>query len=407
MSATALLSTLLPVRDARERTIAYELRTHPLAGHPFASIDDEVRATLTMLQRRELLRAVRGKPLYVPVSPSVLRGGAITGFASADIVFFVASDALEDADTVRAMERYVSAGFKFGFVGAELHAELPETLRGSPVAFDAGALSGLMLASTVQRLLDAGARPIARQVDDRATRERLRASGVFAFTGRPLPRGRSASNDARPRVLRALKLLTALSDGRPPDATFDQFVASDPVVAQAVLRATSSAAVGTTRPRTLTHAFTLLGREEMIARLVVATSFLLGDCGGDPELPAIAIRRSRSLERLGGALDRVGHPRLRVVAGLLSVADGATGMPSVMLADELQAPAALRDSLVERELPLGALLDVIEAHEYGWWDDLFARCAAIGIAPSIVGDAWTEGWQHARVELAARAVSDA
>lgn len=406
MTPSGMLATLIPVRDARERTIAYELRTHPLSGSAAGNIDEEARATLTMLQRRDLLRAVRGKPLYVPVTPAVLRGGAITGFASANVVFFLASDALDDSDTLRALERYATAGFRFGFVGSVLTTTLPEPLSGAPVAFDVGALGGLTLANTVQRLLEAGARPIARQVDDRATRERLRAAGVFAFTGRPLPRGRSASNDARPRVLSALSVLTALADGRPPDASFDAFVASDPVVSQSVLRATASAAGGANKPRTLAHAFTLLGRDAMLERLVVATAFLLGDCGGDAELPAIAIRRSRSLERLGGALDRVGHQRARALAGVLSVADVATGLPPVVLSDELRAPPLLRDALVERRAPLGALLDVLEAHEYGWWDDLFARCAALGIAPAVVGDAWFEGWQHARLEVVARTVSD-
>lgn len=407
MSLTAMLATLIPVRDARERTIAYELRTHPVSPSGTGDVDDEARATLTLLQRREVLRSVRGKPLYVPVTPAVLRGGAITGFASADVVFFLASDALDDSDTLRALERYATAGFRFGFVGSLLTTALPDALTGSPVAFDAGALGGLALANTVQRLLDAGARPIARQVDDRATRERLRAAGVFAFTGRPLPRGRSASNEARPRALRALSLLTLLADGRPTDASFDAFVASDPVVSQSVLRATASAAVGASKPRTLTHAFTLLGRDAMLERLLVATVFLLGDCGGDAELPAIAIRRSRALERLGGVLDRSGHPRARALAGVLSVADVATGLPPVVLSDELRAPPLLRDALVERRAPLGALLDVLEAHEYGWWDDLFTRCAALGIAPAVVGEAWFEGWQQARIEIVTRTVSDA
>src|SRR5690606_8981319 len=129
-----------------------------------------------------------------------------------------------------------------------------------------------------------------------------------------------------------LRLLASLSDGRPPDASFDDFIANDPVVAQSVLRAATSAAVGAARPRTLTHAFALLGREAMLDRLVVATAFLLGDCAGDAELATTAIRRCASLERLGGALDRVGHPRARVVAALLSVADVATGLPPVVLA---------------------------------------------------------------------------
>ncbi len=407
MNAGALLVTLLPVRDGRARTIAYELRVHPSAQQSADDIDDEARATLTLIQRREVLRLVRGRTLHIPVTPTVVRGGAITGFASADVAFVLSADALDDADTTRALERYATAGFRFGFLGDSLPAPLPDALRTSFAAFDTGTVSGLALTNTVQRLLDSGARPIARQVDDRATRERLRASGVFAFTGRALPRGRTTASDARPLVMNALRLLASLSDGRPPDASFDEFIANDPVVAQSVLRAATSAAVGTTRPRTLTHAFALLGREAMLDRLVIATAFLLGDCAGDPELAMIAIRRCASLERLGGALDRVGHPRARVVAALLSVSDVATGLPPVVLADELALSPLLRDALIERQESLGLMLDAIEAHEQGWWDDLFARCAALGIAPLVVNDAWFEGWQRARLESTGRVVHDA
>ncbi len=401
MSFGPLLVTLLPVRDARERTVAYELRTHPAAGADRDDIDAESRAALTLLQRGELLRLVRGRTLHVPVTPAVVRGGAITGFASADVVFMLASDVLDDAITRRSLERYATAGFRFGFLGDALLAPLPDALRESVVAFDTGSLAGIELTNAVQRLREAGARPLARQVDDRATRERLRTSGVVAFTGRTLPRRRTSTVDARPRVLRSLRMLASLADGRPPDATFDSFIADDPVVSQWVLRAASSATMGTVRPRTLTHAFSLLGREAMLDRLVVATAFLLGECAGDVELPLIAVRRSASLERLGGAVDRVGHPRARVLAGLLSVADVATGLPPVLLADELGLSPTLRDVLVERKTPLGTLLDVVEAHEHAWWDDLFVRCSHIGIAPAIVADAWLEGWQRARVEAVA------
>lgn len=406
MTATALLTTVLPVRDPRDRTIAHELRTHPVPGREPANVDDEARAVLTMLQHRELLRMVRGLPLHVPITPAVLRGGAITGFASADLVFFLATSVLDDAETVRALERYAGKGFRFGFIGDRLTDRLPEALQGALVAVDLGARSGLALTNAVQRLLDAGARLIARQVDDRASRERLRASGVHAFTGCPLPAGRSAPTETRQRVLRALSLLTSLSDGRPPDATFDTYVASDPVVAESVFRATASAASGTVRPRTLSHAITLLGREAMLDRLLVATCFLLGECAGDPELGMIALRRGRSVARLATAVDRAGHPRACVLAGLLSVADVATGMPSGMLADELQMPAALRDALVARHGVLGTLLDAVEAHEYGWWDDAFVRCRTLGIAPEIVAAAWMEGWKQARAESSSRAAVD-
>ena len=411
MTAPAPLTALLPIRDARDRTVAYELRSHPPAGLPPTSIDAEARGLIAMLQNRELLRGVRGRPLHVPITPAVLRGGAITALASADVVFMLAIEAVDDDDTRRALEKYATGGFRVGFVCEAIDAipplRLPAALRQAPVTFDASEpVGGLALASAVQRLLEAGARPIARGVDDRATRERLRTNGVSGFVGRPLPRGRAASNEARLRALAALTLLVRFADGRPLDATIDAFITGDPDIGRAVFRATTSAAMGATRPRTLTHAFTLLGREAMLDRLLIATAFLLAESAGDPELAAIAIRRMRALERLGSALERTGHPRGHVIAALLSVADVATGIPPAILAETLSVPALLRDTLVERAMPLGGLLDVVEAHESAWWDDVFVRCDQLGIGPTVVNDAWWQGWLAARAEMTARTTTD-
>jgi c-di-GMP-related signal transduction protein len=139
----------------------------------------------------------------------------------------------------------------------------------------------------------------------------------------------------------------------------------------------------------------------------VATAFLLADSAGDPELAAIAIRRMRTLERLGSALERTGHPRGHVIGALLSVADVATGIPPAILAETLAVPPVLQDTLVDRTQPLGALLDVVEAHECAWWDDFFTRAEALGIGPTVVNDAWRQGWLAARAETTARSTADA
>lgn len=410
MIAGALLTTLLPLRDARERVVAYELRTHPGARATAHDIDAEARAVLTLLQSRELLRLARPRPLHVPITPVVLRGGAITGLASADVVFTLAADVLEDIECRRALDRYATAGFRFGFVVDNASPRLPlltGALAGSWAAFDASAIgSGLDVATTVQRLLEAGARPVARQVDDRATRERLRAGGVVAFGGRALPRGRGASRSARSRALAALTHLARHADGRPVEAELEQFVASDPELLEAVLRAVGPTAPNGGRPRSIGQAVMRLGREAMLDRLMIGTAFLLAESAGSPDLATIAIARARMLEQLGGALERTGHPRGRIAAGLLSCAEVATGLPALLLAEQLGLNAAMRDVVVERATPLGALVDVVEAHESGWWDDLLTRTDALGIAPAVINDAWRSALTDARAEVAARPAAE-
>jgi hypothetical protein len=65
----------------------------------------------------------------------------------------------------------------------------------------------------------------------------------------------------------------------------------------------------------------------------------------------------------------------------------------------MKLPTVLADTLNERTLPLGQLVDVIEAMEYGWWDDLRSRCTRLGIAPLVVSEAWLAASRAARDEM--------
>jgi c-di-GMP-related signal transduction protein len=83
----------------------------------------------------------------------------------------------------------------------------------------------------------------------------------------------------------------------------------------------------------------------------------------------------------------------------LSTLEFALGASAPILAERLALPSTLRDVMVGRQLPLGQLLDVIDALEQGWWDDFVSRCGRIGIAPAVVADAWLASWRVARDEL--------
>jgi peptidyl-prolyl cis-trans isomerase B (cyclophilin B) len=43
--------------------------------------------------------------------------------------------------------------------------------------------------------------------------------------------------------------------------------------------------------------------------------------------------------------------------------------------------------------------DVVDAIEFGWWEDMSARSMRLGIRPRVVGDAWLDAWRTAREEL--------
>ncbi|MCA2988569.1 HDOD domain-containing protein [Gemmatimonas sp.] len=394
-----MLISLTPLRDRRERVMGYALSAYPedTAGAPL-SPDDEARRTLEQVP--QLSRMV-GRSLVVPITPALVRDGTISRFASLDAVWLVASEALDDAMTQRAVDRLIGSGLHFALQGFPEVEPLPPSLAGSAVVLDAARTPAPLLERRVRVLLEAGLRPLVRGVDDRATRHRVLSAGVLLYTGRQLIRGASAAADrtTEDSILRAIAMLAAFSDGRPPDESFDRFVRDDPHVAASLLKALSSAAVGARGPRSVSRAITMLGRDAIIERLVAVTARLIGEAAHDPELALTALRRARLCERVGTALDEAPHPRARVVAGLLSTLEFALASPLPIIAQRLALPPALRDALDAREQPLGQLLDVVDAMEYGWWDDLVMRCRRLGIRPQMVADAWLETWKSARDEL--------
>ncbi len=405
MTLDAVLTTLLPIRDPRERVVGYALSSCPAyEGTGASDLDGDARMALESVPA---LTRLAGRSLVVPVTPALLRDGAVTRFASTDAVWLLATEALDDPGIRRAVERLQGSGLHFALQGYPDGAPLPPTLIGSTLVLDATRASPPVLESRVRTLLDAGLRPLICNVDDRATRHRILAAGAPLLSGRLLVRGATTPVDraAEASALRALQTLADYADGRPADAAFDKYVHSDPHLGASLLQSLGSASLGVRGPRSVAHALNVLGRDAVMERLLAVTARLMSDAAHDPELALIALRRARLLERLGAAVDNAPHPRARAIAGLLSVAEFALGTPAAQLVAAMKLPAVLADTLGERTLALGQLVDAIEAMEYGWWDDLRSRCARLGIAPLVVSEAWLAACRAARDEIQGSALT--
>jgi len=398
MSAPATLTTLLPIRDRRDRVVGYAVSSCPAQEGSGGSPDDDARVALEGVAR---IVRLAGKSIIMPIGPSLVRDGSITRFASTDAVWLLSTSALDDAPTRRAVDRLLGQGFHFALDGFPDGEPLLPALMGSTIVLDATRTPMALLETRTRVLIDAGLRPLIRGVDDRSLRQRALGAGATLHTGRLLVRGGSTRVDrgAEESVIRALTMLGAFADGRPPDGSFDAYIQEDPNMGAAIVRAMSSAALGIRGPRSVTHAMTVLGRDAVMEQLVTVAARLIGDAAGDPELAFVALRRARVCERVGAALDPAPHPRARAVAGLLSMLEFSLGVPSCAIAERIDLPPVVRDTLERRSTPLGRLLDAIDAIDYGWWDDLRSRCSELGIAPHVLSAANTEAWRDARDEL--------
>lgn len=393
-----MLITMIPLRDPRSRVVGYRISGCPEDHRRSRNPDEETRA---IIEQIPTLARLAGRTVIAPVTPGLLQAGIITRFASVDAVWMVSSDALDDPLTRRTVERLIGSGFNFALQGFPESDTLIPSLLGCPVILDASNTPPAILEGRIKSLVEAGLLPLIRGVDDRVTRQAVIAAGASLYSGRPLPRGAAAAPDrtTEDSVIRAITMLAAFSDGRPADATFDAFVRDDPHLAGSLLKTMSSAAMGVRGPRSVSHALTMLGRDTIMERMVAVTARLIGEAAQDQELAFQALRRARLCERVGTALDTAPHPRARVLAGLLSTLEFALGSPSSIIAQRLSLPPALRDVLLERSLPLGRLIDVVDAMEYAWWDDMLIRSERLGIRPRVIAEAWIDTWRVSRDEL--------
>jgi len=393
-----MMISMLSLRDRRSRVVGYLVSGCPDDLRNSGGPDEEARG---VVERVPMLARLAGRSVIVPITPTLVREGAITRFASVDAVWLLATEALDDAATRRAVDRLIGAGFQFALLGFPEGEPLPPSLTGSPILLDAARTAPATLEARIQVLNEAGLRPLVRGVDDRVTRQQVLNAGAPLYCGRQLTRGASVAPDrtTEDSIIRAIMMLAAFADGRPADATFDAFVRDDPHVAASLLKAMSSASLGVRGPRSVSHALTMLGRDAIMERMVAVTARLIGDAAQDPELAFLALRRARLCERVGTALDTAPHPRARVLAGLLSSLEFALGAPGPVIAQRLSLPPALKDVLVDRTQPLGQLMDVLDATDYGWWDDMLYRSQRLGVRPRVIAEAWLDGWRAARDEL--------
>lgn len=302
-----MLISMIPLRDRRARVVGYAVSGCPDDVRDGGGPDEEARR---LVERVPMLARLAGRSLIVPVTPAVVRDGAITRFASIDAVWLIATEALDDPTTRRAVDRLIGTGFQFALLGYPEGEPLPPSLTGSPIILDATRTPASVLDGRIRVLNEAGLRPLIRGVDDRVTRQRVLAAGAPLYAGRQLTRGAGVAPDrtTEDSILRAITLLASYADGRPPDAAFDAFVQDDPHVAAALLKAMASASLGVRGPRSVSHALTLLGRDAIMERMVAVTARLIGEAAQDHELAFLTLRRARLCERVGTALDTSPHP---------------------------------------------------------------------------------------------------
>ena len=400
MNSPALLATLVAIRDGRDRVVGYTVSSaSALAESSAADIEAECRLTLDSVG---LLSRLAGRDVLVPVVPAVVKDGSLSRFASTDATWLIATDALEDSTTRKAVDRLVAQQFHFALDGFPTGNPLSPALMGSTIVLDARHHSRAELTIRIRDLSTAGLRPMVRSIDDRASRKHVLDCGAMLFQGRVLTRSANFDPALAPTasILHAIELLTRFAGGYSGRPTIETALGEDERLKASLIREATAAGMISRNSRFSVTLLDTVGTDALMDHLETVVARLIGDAVSDPELAIITLRRLMMSKRLGAVLDPPPHQRTRAVAAILSMLEFALGMPAYSLRKTLGLSSPFVDAIEHRSEDLGHILDIIDSFEYGWWSDLREGCTQIGISPSVVAEAYNDGWRDARTALA-------
>jgi len=218
------------------------------------------------------------------------------------------------------------------------------------------------LAATAQRFLERGVQCLGERVETPEQLALAREVGCTYFQGHVLAHPDVLSATALgPEQAACMDLLGRLSD---PDADVDDvehIVRLDVALSYRLLGAANSSAAGLhRRVSSVREALVMLGLSQL--RSWVLLLVLASSSPASREQLTTALARARTCELLAPRIPGV-RPESAFMVGLLSHLDVLLGAPLTEVMERLPIDDTPRAALLNREGPLGRLLDVVLAYE--------------------------------------------
>lgn len=375
----------LPILDARRQIVACELVDNgPPAGEPTATARDAdlLLHALTLCGQHG---ADARRLMFVRCQPQTLVGDHLALLDPKRIVIELALPAVADPVAIDAMVPVLAGVLGRGFRLALRHDALasawrPWLLHASYLFIDMnrlppGALPAIVKATRRQADLHL----VASGVQDHAQQAQAEAAGIEGFQGpfftQPVW---VRSQVLRPGQASVLELIGLVRRDADMDR-IETLLKRDPALSFNLLRFINTSGLGLSCEITsFSHAVMILGMDKLLrwACLLMATA----RDGASPAVAHTAVVRGRLMELLAADLLPPEECDHAFVAGVFSLLDALTGVPTARALEGLPLPDAVMDALVARSGPLAPLLELTEACERA--DDAAFAQASMALALS-------------------------
>ena len=375
-----------PIVDTARSTVGYELlfRGHAEATTSGAETGVDpgdaattavILATFTAFGLRQLVGGGLG---FVNLTRPFFVDDEAVPFAPEGTVLEVLETFPVDDEVAAGVQRLREAGFTVAL--DDFLWDQSDRVRllddATYVKINISQLCGDGLADTVARLRHHDVLLVAERVETAEDLRRCTDLGFELFQGYHLLRPETVSTTALdPSTVAALEVLAVLVDPELSIEELEQVVYRDAALTIRVLQAANAAASGARRRfSSVREALVMLGTQRLKSWVMLMVAANAG--GSDAARLTDAVIRARTCELLAAVDDL--RPDVAFTAGLVSRLDVVLGIPFDVVLERLGLSGELREALVARSGPLGALLGVVEDYlegSHGCGDELSRRMA--------------------------------
>lgn len=382
-----------PIFDGNMQVVAYELLCRNSELKFIATTDGDAASSQVLLNAfTELsIEQVVGKhKAYVNFTRTLLTSPP--PFNRQKLVIEVLEGQQVDAEMLHSLMQLREQGYTIALDDFELDENTQNLVAYADIIkLDVLNLSPAKLQYHVDYLKPFGITLIAEKVETYEMFEQCKAMGFDLFQGYFL---------ARPRVITGrkisenkqsvLQLLSALHDLDAPIDKIERMIARDTLLSFKLLRLVNSAAFGLSRNvESLRQAIMLLGLNKL--RNWVNLLALSNLSGKPHELSVAALTRARMCEMIATKMNQCNRSDAYFTVGLLSTLDAFLDRPLGELLANLSLSESLNQAMLTHAGPEGMVLQVVQAHEQGHWQDIdWDHLAGLGLTPDLIAEIYVD-----------------
>jgi EAL and modified HD-GYP domain-containing signal transduction protein len=347
-----------------------------------------------------------GKPIFVPITNFMLLAGLDRQCSQPPdkVIFLLDGEASVDEPYIEAMRNTKKLGYRFAIqkiTNAEVYAPILELC--DFIFFDyriydhAEQLRLRFDIMKKHRHLSLVFAHITSM--DIYQRIKKKQQGMFegSFYRMPVTKG---ANEVSPLQTNLIQLLNSVRDENFEFEDVTKIIQRDPALTIALMRLVNSPYIGArAKVKTIAHAVTLIGQQEVRKWVTTAVSKMLG-ADKPAEITRLSLVRAKLCEAIAPKFNMQAESGGLFLMGLFSVLDAILERPMEEALGMVHVSDVIREALVDQKGPYYPVYQFILQYEAANWNAVSRTLIVRDITPSDVFFAYTESlcWYRDLIE---------